>query len=458
MTRVGCLILAVFCVFLPAQAPHPLAIESADSRQYDFLDPLLKGTEVVSLAESIHITREFPEVRLGAIRWMHQHLGYSVLAFEGSPEDIWVSQDALLHASSDIAEPTGGLFSIWQTDETREVFDYERNTWSTAHPLYITAYDIQPGTGRETNGSRVFTLLRQHLAQYASIPAEINSTEWVAALAPLTYGCGEYKPSDDPRITQAIGVLEQWIAVAAPKVENMYPAMPMHTQALRLIPANLRASLALCQGITSRKGNKRDWGKYKRTRDTYAAQYALALKAVSPQQKLLLWAHASHLFYDSTGRNTSVGELLHRALGPRLYTVGTFALGGGTIVFYSDVSEDFGYTPISGVSSAIRTLLAHHCPTACFTDLRQLPLGSPLMNQQKVWVESRTGPMALASDFDGVIWIRRVHPPHLHLKPVVMLYLMTKHYLVPGAILLGLLLAALVSVKLRGSFRTRSVL
>ena len=457
MIRVGCLILVVFCVVLPAQTTHSLVLESTDIRQYDFLDPMLKGTEVVSLAESIHITREFPETRLGMIRWMHQRLGYSVLAFEGSPEDVWVSQDAWLHGSSDVIEPTGGLFPIWQTDPMRAVFDYERSTWSTAHPLYITAYDVQPGTGKETNGSRVFTLLRQHVAQYAPAPAELDSTEWVAALAPLTYDCGEYKPSDDPRITQAIDRLEQWIAAAAPKVESAYPALPMHAQALRLIPMNLRASLALCQGITSRQSSKRDWGEYKRTRDTYAAQHALALKAVSPQQKLLLWAHVSHLFYDSSGRNTSVGELLHHALGTRLYTLGTFALGGGTVVLFSDVNEDFGYTPIHGISSPIQALVAPSCPTACFTDLRQLPPGSPLSQPQNVWFESGAVPMALANNFDGVIWIRHVHPPRLHFKPIAVLYFMTKHYLIPGDIVLGLLLAALVIARVRRSFRTRSI-
>lgn len=411
---------------LQAQRVEPLQLGAPDDRQYAFLSPILNDVGVVSLAESIHLTHEFPLARLGIVRSINQNSGFGVLAFEGSPEDVWISQDSFLKNSSDLADSTSGLFGIWNTDEMRSIFAYERSTWSSSHPLYITAYDIQPGTGSGSRGDGVFGLLQQHLAQYSPPPSGFNAPDWEAALAPLTGDCGYYKSSDQERAEQAIQLLEEWIAQAAPKVETAYPNLPMHAGALRLIPQNLRKSLALCQTVGGAEGNQRDWALYKQTRDRLGAQYVLSLKSATPNHKLILWAHLSHLSYDSNGNNTSVGEILHQTLGPRLYTIGTFALGGGAIVLFSDVNDDIGYSPIFGISRGIRKFIGQRCPDLCFTDLRNLPPESPMSGPQRLWIEAGQGTIPLAQDFDGAIWVENVHPPRLRLP--LFLFLAGKHY------------------------------
>ena len=306
-----------------------------------------------------------------------------------------------------------------------ELFAYERSTWSTEHPLYITAYDIQPGTGRESSGIQVFQLLRQTLIQYAAPPDGFDAVRWDRDLSPLTGACGQFKPGDEKAVVQAIETLQAWIDRAAPNVEKAFPNVP-HAAALRLIPENLRASLALC---TTVKTGKTFWESYKQTRDHFAAQYALTLRSTAPRQKLILWAHISHLFYDSTGHSTSVGEILHATLGKRLYTIGAFAGGGGTIVIFSDVNDDFGYASVSGVSPALRSLFRSDCPEVCFVNLRDATSGSALSTSQSVWFESSLQSLVLSANFDGLVWVRHVHPPHLERPPVVVLLLFTKHYL-----------------------------
>jgi erythromycin esterase-like protein len=425
---------------LQAQRIEPLDVNATNDGQYAFFTSLLNNVEVVSLAESIHITHEFPLARLGIVRWINQNSGYDVLAFEGSPEDLWVSQDTFLKNPGNLSDSTSGLFGIWNTDEMRSIFAYERSTWSSSHPLYITAYDIQPGTGKGSAGARVFALLQEHLAHYAAAPAGFNVTAWEAALTPLTAACYSYRPSDEEKAVQAI-LLEQWIETATPKVETAYPNLPMHADALRLIPQNLRRSLALCQAVGAPQSGQRNWTTYKQTRDRLAAQYALAIKVASPNRRLILWAHLSHLFYDSGGINTSVGEILHQTLGSRLYTIGTFALGGGTIVIFSDVNEDIGYTRVSGISKGLKSF-AQRCSEVCFTDLRNLPPGSPIAGPQRLWIEARAETIPLANDFDGAIWVADVHPPHLRLP--LFLVLSGKHYVKPVVSCVALLLALLL--------------
>lgn len=390
--------------------------EGADLAQYQFLSPMLKDVEVVSLAESIHMTHEFPVVRIGMVRWLHEHLGFDMLAMEGSPEDLWVSQDAFLHNPADLAESTSGLFPVWDTAELRQLFTYEASTWRTGHPLYITAYDIQPGTGRESRGVRVFELLAQRLKQYAAPPAGFDQAAWSTGLSSLTSACGQFQGEDDRKVDEAIGVLQEWIGRAAPKVDAAFPSVP-HAAALRLVPENLRASLSLCEEYAS--GANSSAALYKTTRDKNAARFALQLKEAAPGKNLMLWAHVSHLFYNAEGNSTSVGEILHASLGSRLYTVGTFAEAGGAVMLFSDWNDIMGYGRVWGVSSAPKLRLGDHCPDACFYDVRNAGGEGVLSQEQRVWFEAIPRRMALAKDFDGVVWVRNVHPPRMSLAELV---------------------------------------
>lgn len=383
-----------------------------DPQQYGFLSRTLDGVEVVGLGESIHFTHEFPLVRTGIVRYLNENMGFHILATEGSAVDLWATQDRLLASQkneADIELAQKGLFSVWNTEEMRPLLRYEVASWGTTTPLYITAYDIQPGSGEGTPEMAAFELLVERLRTYADQPASFDEGAWVSELAPLTDACKTYQPQDDPSIERGIASLEAWIAKAAPEVQQRFPNLP-HATVLRLIPPNLRASLALCQGVGPRTGSFPP--NYKETRDRNASGYALALKTAAPGGKLMLWGHLSHLFLDSTGRNTSVGEMMRKALGSKFYTLVAFGEGGATILIVSDVNDQMLYAPVHGAYGKLHDRVGELCPSDCFLDLRgtQDPL---FMERQRVSVEAFPWSVALAKDMDGAIFIRHVHPPEM---------------------------------------------
>jgi erythromycin esterase-like protein len=224
----------------------------------------------------------------------------------------------------------------------------------------------------------------------------------------LTNGCGDFKPEDAEKIEDDIAALQEWIDRAAPRVEAAFPELP-HAAARRMIPENLHASLSLCQRYAS--GGASGAELYKPARDSTAAQFALRLREIAPATKLILWAHVSHLSYDAEGNSTSVGEILHAKLGPKLYTIGTFAEAGGTIMLFSDWNDIIGYGRVWGVSGLLKRELDPGCAEICFFDLRNAAPGSVLAQPQRVWVEAIPRRMTLAKDFDGIIWVRHIHPP-----------------------------------------------
>ena len=218
--------------FSRADAPtiHPIDSKNyTDPNQFAFLSGTLNGVEVVSLGESIHMTHEFPLVRLGIIRYLNENMGFHVLAMEGSAEDIWVAQDRFLnspHSSADAEDSQKGLFGLWNTPEVRQLFEYEAASWTSANPFYVTAYDIQPGSGNNSHGTEVFRMLSERLKGYAAAPQGLDVAQWMNDLGAITHGCNDYQPSDQARVEKAIQNLQQWIDAAAPEAQKRFPKIP----------------------------------------------------------------------------------------------------------------------------------------------------------------------------------------------------------------------------------------
>ncbi len=443
----------------PVSSPTP-AIHLIDSRnytdpnQYSFLSNMLDGVEVVSLGESIHMTHEFPLVRLGMIRHLNENMGFHVLAMEGSAEDIWIAQDRFLnspHIFADAEDAQKGLFGLWNTPEVRQLFEYEAGSWGSANPFYITAYDIQPGTGSHSHGIDVFRILSERLKGYAAAPQGLDVAQWTIDLAPITHGCNDYQSSDQARVEKAIQNLQTWIDAAAPEAQKRFPRIP-HSTAMSLIPENLRASLQLCKDLS---GDNRK--NYKAHRDTNAAPYALELKAAISGQKLILWAHISHVFHNDEHGATSVGEILHRTLGNRLYTTAVFAQSGGTILIYDDNRDDVGYGRVHGEYGALGKRMGDLSRQDYFVDFRETGItagNDPVfVTRQPLWVESGRWPLSVARDFDGIIWIRTVHAPDF---PFVKLMAFSgMHYTIELEVLGVVLLLAIIFLIVRRIRRRR---
>ena len=56
--------------------------DPTDDRDLEFLAPLLAGRRIVQLGESSHGAAEFDEVKVRLVHFLHERLGYDVLAFE----------------------------------------------------------------------------------------------------------------------------------------------------------------------------------------------------------------------------------------------------------------------------------------------------------------------------------------------------------------------------------------
>lgn len=93
----------------------------ANPEQFTFLGPILKDAEVVSLGESIHMTHEFPLVRLGIVRYVNENLGIHMLVMEGSAPDVWIAQDRFLNSAQTAQKCAGSAgWFLWSMEYVRD--------------------------------------------------------------------------------------------------------------------------------------------------------------------------------------------------------------------------------------------------------------------------------------------------------------------------------------------------
>jgi erythromycin esterase-like protein len=440
-------LLAVIVSAVGGQASANLKLHNLDANdfssaaQWQFLPLTLQDVDIVALPEPIHMTHEFPVVRLGVIKFLNEQMGFHVLAMEGSGVDAWAAQDRFLASTKserDAADAQLALFPLWNTPEIRHLFQYEAASWATPTPLYITAYDVQPGTGKGTYGVEAFRLLAHRLGTYSPPPASLVLDTWLGDLRPLTAGCTGFTFTNIPTVRRAIEQLELWIATAGPAVATRFPGIPMHAESLWLVPANLRGTLSLCSGRASAVS-----ASYKTLRDREGAAFAELLQNMSTDKKLMLWAHWSHLAYDDPVAGPSVGQLLRQKMGRHLYTIVPLAERGSAIVIFPSrgSDDDIGFGWVRPGSDQFSKTMQALSSSPFFLDLRDpaLQKEEAFAGNQSVWIESRRRDLSLIQNADAIVWLTHVSPPKLPLP--MLLIIGGMHYRVTLVVAASLLLA-----------------
>jgi erythromycin esterase len=418
----------------PVEARHPgtslslhpinLGREYRES-DFAFLGAVLKDRSIVQLGESIHVTKEFPQVRTRLVRFLHEELGYDVIALEGSAVDAWMAQDLIFQASD--RSPAGrretaeraqqaAWFALWNTEPMLELMEYVVESQASKKPLYLTSFDIQPGNTRPFGGNAkaAIAALLKAASRYA--PAAEPAGPWDDAIAPYLgcYRSGKVPlPEQKQGAVAAVQQLDRWLASIAPAVATSTSAM--HAAALRRIPETLRQAVELCERVTAAPADRRR-RTYQEVRDELNAKNAIAIRDMSPSHKAILWAHHSHVNHNSTGKSTpSMGQRLLAIAGAELYTVGLFAGRGDAMAVDDDMCPPLQVRQIvEGDRFGVESLLAAQSPVDYFIDLSGMKPEDPSNAGWFAASSSRmeiggTLPTALAKDFHAAIFVHEVH-------------------------------------------------
>jgi erythromycin esterase-like protein len=193
--------------------------------------------------------------------------------------------------------------------------------------LYFASMDIQPGMGGTPIKKAVMRRFIERVLAYSGEPDAGAAAEKLSVtLDPLRTCAGEQPPP--PERVDAVAKVVQAIRSADPKVRAV---LPMHADALALVPTMLDERLHHCSEIVGPGNSNQYWKNYKEARDRYQAANVVALRdKVSRSHRVVVWGHHSHVGYHAAGARASVSisGVLRDRLPGETYALGLFAGAG----------------------------------------------------------------------------------------------------------------------------------
>ncbi len=301
---------------------HPVrSLTSGDFSDLRFLEPLLAGRRVVQLGESGHGVREFNLAKVRLIRFLHEEMGYDVLAFESGLLECWLADQAVAGTPPE-QSLSDCPYGVWRTREVLKLFEYVRATHSTARPLRIAGFDMKP------SGRRI----RERAAFFRDVAARIDPAFAERAFQRDSALLGIYTTPNDSIYAYASEHRESLLATYdtlaglfeanRARLDAADPARPglggVALMAARSVHLNVRDML------DTLPNELRDRGM--------ADNLTFLLRDLYPDRKVIVWAHNAHIRHASGRSNYDphimMGSLVLQRHRPELYTIGFYMYRG----------------------------------------------------------------------------------------------------------------------------------
>jgi erythromycin esterase len=98
---------------------------------------------VVQLGEPSHGAGGSFAAKVRLIEFLHQRMGFDVVAWESGLYDVHLTQAALRAGDDAMAAAQAEILVVWSaSEEIRALFEYARASQSTARPLEMAGFDM----------------------------------------------------------------------------------------------------------------------------------------------------------------------------------------------------------------------------------------------------------------------------------------------------------------------------
>ncbi|WMW80796.1 erythromycin esterase family protein [Undibacterium cyanobacteriorum] len=303
-----------------------------DFSDLSFLEHLLNGKRIVQLGESSHGTREFSQAKVRLIKYLHEKLGYNVIAFESSTIGCYMQELELAQGRS-FPVNQSCIFGVWSSREVQDLFTYIEQTRKTNKPLYLAGFDEQY-SNQFDQANLVKSWAQTAITQIDDPALKVLPTvlDQGTQIGQLGVNCVTDKASPDcasffASYQSKAAELANLAQALTPYIERATGSNKQTLEMLQLVTINLQKRLEVTKQNYDRVG-------YLEPRDRVMADNITTLaNRIYPQEKIMVWAHNGHIShsisgYVDTGR--TMGSFLAATWGPQLYSIGLFMLRGET--------------------------------------------------------------------------------------------------------------------------------
>ena len=319
---------------------NAIEFRSIDPDDTDFEDlqglkKLIGDARIVQLGEQSHGDGTCFETKIRLIKFLHQEMGFDVLAFESGMFDCRKAWQA--YASGDDAFDAArlGVFGIWTgSKQTQPLWQYLEEKAASDPPLELAGFDCQFTAA----GSRESLIDDLEAFVEKKIPESISSQE-LATIAEQLEVLIEHQ-----NISKIVGFDEaiEKLIVALAEVDKPDKDDSFWLQNLKSIKA-----MAAYKVGTERGSMKRDEQMGRNLVWMHENQFS--------DRKIIVWAASFHIMRNPPGIEvpggsvdystmTQMGQVVHDSLGKKVFTIG-FTANEGTAGTYFRPKFNIGEAP-----------------------------------------------------------------------------------------------------------------
>ncbi|HST00634.1 MAG TPA: erythromycin esterase family protein, partial [Usitatibacter sp.] len=373
-----------------ARWAHPIrSLFSDDFADLEFLAPLLEGKRVVQMGESSHGVAEFSWMKVRLVKYLHERLGYDVIAFESSLSGCDVA-DSRIGRQSPREVMRDCLFGVWFTSEVQALFEYLEAQRKAGRPLYLAGFDTQ-------NSGQARGAVSERLVRFAAmIDAKLAAT--------VLEDEGNLRWPIAAKDSARMGATYSELADRLSKSRDGLLKRGADASQLDITIQESRSRARLVQQL-SRKPEE----GYPIRDEGMADNLDFLLDGKYAGRKVITWAHNLHIAKDPRplAQWRTMGTLVAKRRGSEVYAIGLYAGHG---VAAENDRTPYDITP--PLPDSLEAILAGAGWKMSFTDLSRNPV-PPWAEETILYREGGKYPAKLvpAHAYDGVIYIDTVTPP-----------------------------------------------